>query len=85
VLDALRMHTSACAKLSFDENTRGTLTAGKLADFVVLDKNPLQIPARTLNNIEIEALYLKGEKYNGQENRSSAGFFFDALKKEYPS
>ena len=85
VLDALRMHTSACARLSFDENKRGTLTVDKLADFVVLDKNPLQIPVQKLNNIKIEALYLKGDKYDGQENRGSAGLFFDALKNSYPS
>jgi predicted amidohydrolase YtcJ len=85
VLDALRMHTSSCAKLSFDENKRGTLADGKLADFVVLDQNPLQIPVQKLNNVKVEALYLKGEKYTGQENRGSAGLFFDSLKNAYPS
>jgi hypothetical protein len=85
VLDALRMHTSTCAKLSFDENKRGTLTDGKLADFVVLDQNPLQVPVQKLNSVKIEALYLKGEKYDGQDNRGSAGLFFDALKNVYPS
>jgi predicted amidohydrolase YtcJ len=85
VLDALRMHTSSCAKLSFDENKRGTLADGKLADFVVLDQNPLQIPVQKLNNVKVEALYLKGEKYTGQKNRGSAGLFFDSLKNAYPS
>jgi predicted amidohydrolase YtcJ len=79
------MHTSACAKLSFDENKRGTLTVGKLADFVVLDQNPLQVPVQKLSNVKVEALYLKGEKYDGQDNRGSAGLFFDALKNTYPS
>ncbi len=85
VLDALRMHTSAGAKLSFDENRRGTLAEGTLADFVVLDQNPLKIPAEKLNTIKVEALYLKGEKYTGQEHRGSAGLFFDSLKNAYPS
>jgi hypothetical protein len=85
VLDALRMHTSACAKLSFDENKRGILTAGKLADFVVLNQNPLQIPVEKLGDIKVEALYLKGEKYAGQETRGSAGLFLDSLKNAYPS
>ena len=85
VLDALRMHTSACAKLSFDENKRGTLAEGKLADFVVLNQNPLQIQVEKLNDVKVEALYLKGEKYTGQENRGSAGLFFDSLKNAYPS
>jgi predicted amidohydrolase YtcJ len=85
VLDALRMHTSACAKLSFDEDKRGTLTNGKLADFVVLDQNPLQIPVEKLNTIKIEALYLKGEKYTGQENRKITGLLLDSLRNKYPS
>ena len=85
VLDALRMHTSTCAKLSFDEDKRGTLSKGKLADFVVLDKNPLQIPAEKLNTVKIEALYLKGEKYTGQENRKTASLLLDSLKNKYPS
>jgi hypothetical protein len=85
VLDALRMHTSTCAWLSFDENKLGTLTDGKLADFVVLDQNPLKIPVQKLNNVKVEALYLKGEKYDGQKNRGSAGLFFDSLKNVYPS
>ena len=85
VLDALRMHTSAGARLSFDEKTRGTLSDGKLADFVVLDQNPLQIPVEKLKDVKVEALYLKGEKYTGQEKRGSAGLFFDSLKNAYPS
>jgi hypothetical protein len=85
VLDALRMHTSACAKLSFDEDKRGTLTNGKLADFVVLDQNPLQIPVKKLNTIKIEALYLKGEKYTGQEHRRITGLLLDSLRNKYPS
>jgi hypothetical protein len=83
VLDALRMHTSACAKLSFDENIRGTLTDGKRADFVVLDKNPLQTPADKLNTLKVEALYLRGEKYKGQQGRSIAGLLMDSAMNKY--
>ena len=63
VIDALRMHTNHAAKLSFDEETRGTLTEGKFADFVVLDQNPLKIPVEQFKNVKIEDLYMKGEKY----------------------
>lgn len=83
VLDALRLHTSSCARLSFDENTRGTLTNGKFADFVVLDKNPLQTPVEKLDTLKMEALYLKGDKYEGQENRSIAGLLMDSLGNKY--
>jgi hypothetical protein len=82
-LDALRMHTAACAKLSFDEKTRGTLTEGNLADFVVLDKNPLKIPAEKLNTIKVADLYLRGEKYEGQDKRSVGSLLFDSIRKKY--
>lgn len=68
ILDALRMHTSQAAKLSFDENERGSLTEGKLADFVVLDKNPLKISVDKINEIKITNFYLHGKKYIGQDN-----------------
>jgi hypothetical protein len=83
VLDALRMHTSSCAKLSFDDNTRGTLTNGKLADFVVLDQNPLQTPVEKLNAIQVEALYLKGEKYEGQGDRSIGSLLMDSVRNRF--
>ncbi len=83
-LDALRLHTANCAKLSFDEKTRGTLTEGKLADFAVLDKNPLTTPADKLNTIKTEALYLRGEKYEGQDKRTAGSFLFDSVRKRYP-
>jgi len=67
VIDALRMHTNQAAKISFDEDERGTLTEKKIADFVVLDKNPLKMPVDRINEIKIEALYLKGEAYTGQD------------------
>ena len=63
VIDALRMHTDWAARLSFDERERGTLTEGKWADFTVLDRNPLQMPASDLNKIRVRDLYLKGERY----------------------
>jgi hypothetical protein len=66
-LDALRMHTHWGAKLSFDEKERGTLTEGKTADFLVLDQNPLTVPIEKIKDIQIEALYIKGVKYSGQD------------------
>ncbi|RQW06493.1 metal-dependent hydrolase with the TIM-barrel fold protein [candidate division KSB1 bacterium] len=83
-LDALRLHTANCTKLSFDEKTRGTLTEGKLADFAVLDKNPLAMPVEKLNTIKIDALYLKGEKYDSQRKRTITNFLFDSISNKYP-
>ncbi len=60
-LDALRMITANPAYMSHEENKRGTLTKGKIADFVILGDNPLE--AEDIENIEVKALYLAGKKY----------------------
>ncbi len=78
-VDALRMHTHWGARLSFDESRRGTLTEGKFADFVVLDQNPLTIPVEKIKEIQIEALYLKGKKYTGQD-RGAAGLLLSCFQ-----
>ena len=85
ILDALRMHTSNCAHLSFDEDTRGTLTNGKRADFVILSQNPLDMPVGQLNTIKVEALYLKGEKYEERKSQGIGGLVADAIKNKYRS
>jgi predicted amidohydrolase YtcJ len=85
VLDALRLHTNWSAKLSFDENERGSLTDGKVADFVVLDHNPLTVSVDRLKDVRIEAMYFKGDMYTGQENRSTLKFFVDSLTNKYPA
>lgn len=44
--DAVRAYTTGGAFASFEEDAKGTLEAGKLADFVVLDGNPFMEPER---------------------------------------
>jgi hypothetical protein len=83
-LDALRMHTHWGAKLSFDEKQRGTLTEGKIADFVVLDQNPLTVPTEKIKEIQIEALYLNGVKYSGQD-LGSAGLLMSCFRNKLKS
>ena len=55
------MITANPAYMSHDEKNRGTLTAGKIADFVVLSESPLV--AEDIESIEVKALYLQGKKY----------------------
>lgn len=50
---ALQAITSHAAYEFFEENSKGSLSKGKLADFVILDKNPLKTDAMELKNIKV--------------------------------
>ena len=58
--EALRMMTSAAARFSFDEKTRGSIEVGKLADFVVLDTDIMTCPPGRLRAIEPEMTVIDG-------------------------
>ena len=58
---ALQAITSFAAYEFFDENLKGTLTAGKLADFVILDKNPLKVPPMEIKNIKVVETIKEGK------------------------
>jgi predicted amidohydrolase YtcJ len=50
---ALQCITSWSAWQHFEEDTKGSLKAGKLADMVILDKNPLKVDPMTLKDIKV--------------------------------
>ena len=58
--EALRMMTSAAAKFSFDENNRGSIEAGKLADFAVLDNDLLRCTPEQLRAIRPDLTVIGG-------------------------
>jgi predicted amidohydrolase YtcJ len=58
--EALRMMTRTAARLSFDEKTRGSIEAGKLADFVVLDADILTCPPDRLRVMQPEMTVVGG-------------------------
>jgi predicted amidohydrolase YtcJ len=49
--EALRLYTSGSAWFSFDEQKRGSLEAGKLADLAVLSKDYLTVPVDQIGDI----------------------------------
>lgn len=51
--EAVRMFTIESAYAAFEEQERGTLTVGKYADMVVLDKNIYEIPADELLDTQV--------------------------------
>jgi predicted amidohydrolase YtcJ len=53
VEEALRGYTSAGAYASFDETQRGTLERGKLADFVLIDRDLTRVPSETLRDARV--------------------------------
>jgi predicted amidohydrolase YtcJ len=61
VTTALRWYTLNGAKAGFEENEKGTLVAGKLADLIVLDRDPLAIPSSDLASVKVLATLVGGE------------------------
>ena len=60
VLDAIKSVTINAAWQIKMENKIGSLTAGKFADLVVLDKNPLSEPIENLNKIQVLQTIVNG-------------------------
>ena len=50
---ALKAITINAAYEFFDEKIKGSLEKGKLADFVILDKNPLTVDAMGLKELKV--------------------------------
>jgi predicted amidohydrolase YtcJ len=59
--EALQSITIWGAYQHFEEGTKGTLKAGKLADMVVLDKNPLKVDPMTLKDIQVMETIKEGK------------------------
>jgi hypothetical protein len=60
-LTALRFYTMGSAWFSFDEDLRGPLEPGKLADLAVLSADYLTVPLAEIGNIESVLTLLGGE------------------------
>jgi hypothetical protein len=52
-LQALRLYTSSAACASFDEDVKGSITRGKLADLVVLSDDPTGVDTATIKDIKV--------------------------------
>ncbi|HZI65425.1 MAG TPA: amidohydrolase [Thermoanaerobaculia bacterium] len=60
VEEALRAYTSSAARAGFAEKDKGTLAAGKLADFVVLSRDVLSIPRGEIPDARVEVTVVGG-------------------------
>ena len=61
--EALRMYTYEIAWTCFDEEDRGSLETGKIADMVILNQDPFTLQPEDLRLLNVEKLYLGGEEF----------------------
>lgn len=59
---ALKGMTLWAAYANFSEDRRGSLTVGKDADFIILDRNPLKCPEHELSEIKVLKTFVDGQQ-----------------------
>ena len=59
--EALRMYTVNAAYSSFDENIKGSIEEGKLADLTVVSRDPRTAPPNQIENIEVKMTIVDGK------------------------
>ena len=60
--DALRGMTIWAARSNFEETEKGSLEKGKLADFIILDKDIMKAEAKEILSTSVLTTYINGEK-----------------------
>ncbi len=58
---ALRAFTLGSAYAEFAEDHKGSIEVGKLADFVVLDRDPRKVDAKAIKDIAVLRTVIGGE------------------------
>jgi predicted amidohydrolase YtcJ len=61
VSEALKAATIYAAYQIFEEENKGSITPGKLADFVILDQNPMKVSKEALKDIKVLRTMKEGE------------------------
>ena len=59
--EAIKVWTLDGAYATFEENIKGSITPGKLADFVVLQADPRKVAPDKIKDIVVEATYVGGQ------------------------
>jgi hypothetical protein len=55
------MHTTTASWVGFEENDKGTLEVGKLADIAVLAEDPFEIQPERIKDLKVEMTIVGGE------------------------
>ena len=61
ILDIIRMFTYNCAYSSFEEDIKGSLEEGKLADMIILSENILDYPTENIFDIKTDLTMIDGK------------------------
>jgi len=61
VMEAIRLYTVYAAYAGFEEDVKGSIEPGKLADLIVLSDDPFSVPADGLKDIEVTLTLVGGE------------------------
>ena len=59
-LEALKAYTRYAAYCSYEEDSKGSIEIGKLADFTVLSDNPLTVPHEQIKDIQVLSTFVGG-------------------------
>ncbi len=59
--EAIKTYTINAAYAAFEENIKGSIEVGKLADFVVLNKNPMNVSKERIKEIQVMATIIRGK------------------------
>lgn len=62
IQEALELFTLGPAYCSFNEDVLGSITAGKMADCVVLDRDPHTVAPEQLSGIQVQVTYVGGRR-----------------------
>ena len=62
VEEAIRLYTTDAAYASFEEQDKGSLSLGKLADFVLLSSDPFVMKPEDLRNLKVLETYVGGRQ-----------------------
>ena len=81
IKEALRMCTYNGAWTTFDEDERGSLEVGKVADMCVLSKNLYEVLPSNLSEVKVEGLILGGRPYEKQRQSVASAVLRGMLSK----
>lgn len=65
--ETLKGMTIWAAYSNFEEEEKGSITPGKFADFIIMDKDIMTVAEDEIPNLKVRATYVNGEKVYAQE------------------